>query len=182
MVAVVPKFTHQNALACQNRGRHAPRLHNKSFTNKRASEMSHSAVSQAEDHKEEHVAPPPLVAFWRRETIPLCEQERIDSEINGHRYNAQGKQDEAGTFNWYAECDERENWKNARTDKPKKKTSSQSANVNLAVAVHGVIECDRTVAGATGREERRERRQGPDGRSEGGEVPERRAWTESSKN
>ena len=50
------------------------------------------------------------------------------------------------------------------------------------VAVHGVIECDRTVAGATGREERRERRQGPDGRSEGGEVPERRAWTESSKN
>ena len=50
------------------------------------------------------------------------------------------------------------------------------------LAVHGVMECDRTAVDMPETEERYELRQGPDGRSEGGEAPERWAWTESNKN
>ena len=45
--------------------------------------------------------------------------------------------------------------------------------VGYRVAVHGVMECDRTAADVMRKFEQRDRRQGPDGRSEGGLALER---------
>jgi hypothetical protein len=131
MVPAVPKPIHQDALSWKNGGRHASGWHDKGIADERPNEMGHSVVAQAKEHKEKHVAPPPLVAFLGWETIPLGEQERIDSEIDRDRHNAQTKQDEAETSNRQADCGECENGKDAGSDKPKKEASSQSANINL---------------------------------------------------
>jgi hypothetical protein len=131
-VAAIPEPIHKDAFSWQNGGRHASRWHDEGFADKRPNEMSHSVVPHAKEREEEHVGPPPLVALWGWKTIPPCEQERVDSEVNRDRHNAQGKQDEAGTLNRQADCGERKNRKDARSDNPKKEASSHSANINLS--------------------------------------------------